>query len=272
MTFLTDVLLKATVKDEMLRNLIEEHSKLIDNLIEVFKSCQIDMLVRYFCLGTGERLSDDKIKGTTARDFFNHLVMHQKFTYYAPDTLLDFVAATHDKLAIGKVNDYIKYSHNTLLTDLNLVCESKRVEKENIQSSSNKKILQIKTEAKPLSSEKESFIRYTMCKCLKMPPNSISFLGPIPGCITLVYKCRMSDTAKQQLLQKEFLVTELAPLADLNVVWLRIDNETELRIPLVKEFDKVKIVFYFTCAKYVIINGHVHMYVHNISKISYIHN
>ena len=261
MTFLTDVLLKATVKDEMLRSLIEKHSQLIDDLIEVFKSCQINILVRYFCLGTGERLSDDQIKGTTAQDFFNHLIMHQKFTYYAPDTLLDFVAATHDKLAIGMVKDYIKYSHNTLLTDLNLICESERVDKENIQSSSNNRILQIKTEAKPLSSEKESFIRYTMCKCLKMPPNSISFLGPIPGCITLVYTCRMSDTAKQQLLQKKLPVTELAPLADLNVLWLRIDNETELKIPSVKEFDEVKIVFYLTCAQYIIINGNVLMYV-----------
>ena len=226
----------------MLRNLIKEHSQLIDNLIEVFKNFHINKLVCYFCLGTNEHLSNDQIKGTTAQDFFNHIIMQQKFTYYAPDTLLDFVAATHDEKAIGMVTDYIKYSHNTLLTDLNLICESERVVKENIQSSSNNKILQIKTEAKPLSSEKELFIRYTMCKCLKMPPNSITFLGPIPGCVTLVYKCKMSNSEKQQLLQKKVPITELAPLADLNVLWLRIDDEVELKIPFVKVFDKVTVV------------------------------
>ena len=237
---LAETLLRATVKDEMLCQLIMEHSKLIDDLIQIFNNTPINKLVRYFNMGNEESLSSHQIQGTTAEDFFDHLIEQNLFKYYAPDFLLNFVAASHHKEAFKKVTDYINNSHHTLLKDFNLICESERVTRENIQSSDNEKRLHIKSEAKPLSSEKESFIRDALCKYLKLPPHSVSFLGPKPGCVTLVYKHKMTDSIKQLVLQDESLVEELVPLADLNVIWLRIDNEMELKIPSVKEFMEVK--------------------------------
>lgn len=238
--FLAEKLLKVTVKGELFHRLIEKYSKLIDDLIEVFRDFSVKDLLRYFYVGADERVNDDQI--TTAEDFFNQLVKQKMFTYYAPDTLLNFVKATNNEVAIGMVTNYIKYTHNFLLTDLNLINESDRVVREKIKSLSNDKILQIKVEAKPLSSEKEVFIRCTMCECLKIPVNSVTFLGPVLGCLTLVYK--MSDSGKKQLLQNKILVEELMPLANLNVMWLKVDNEMELNISAKKKFDEVNIFAY----------------------------
>ena len=159
------------------------------------------------------------------------------FKFYAPDFLLNFVRGSCDENAIKLVTGYIKFSYKSLLTDLNLLCEEKRVE--DIQLLHNNKILQIKSEVKPLSSEKEGYIRDSMCKCLKLPPDSVSFLGPVYGCITLVYRYNKTlDDNKQQLLQNTILVKDLAPLAHLDVTWLRIDN-MELKIPSVEESSQV---------------------------------
>ena len=187
-----------------------------------------------------ESLSSSQIQGSTAREFFHHVIQQQKFKYYAPDLLLEFVNASDSDDAIRRVTAYIEFSHHALITDLDLICEHERVTKENIASLSNKKILQIKSEAKPLSAEAESLIRDTMCYCLKFPADSVSFLGPAPGCIILIYKYRMPDSFVQQLFQGKFAAKELVHLANLKVMWLRIDD-MELKIPSVKECAEVRI-------------------------------
>ena len=235
--------LLSTIKKETFHPLIGKHSKLIEKLIELFENTSFEELVRFFNGIDEESLNSDQIQGTTAGDFFNHLLAQQKFKYYAPDLLLDFVIASCNQQAIAMVIHYIKFSYNNLLTDLNLICEQERVKRENIQPLENKKILQIKSEVMPLSSQKEFFIRDIVCKCLNMPSSSVSFLGPIPGCIILVYRYKMSDNSKQQLLQNTILVKDLAPLADLNVRWLRIDNNMELKIPSVEE--SIQVIFVF---------------------------
>ena len=218
-----------------------KHIELIDNLIQLFNGTPINILVRYFNMGNEESLNSRQIEGTTAENFFDHLIEQKIFKYYAPDYLLNFVLASHHQEAIEKVTVYIDNSYRILLKDMNLICESERVERENIKPLYNEKKLHIKSEAKPLSSEREFFIRNAMCKCLKLPPYSVSFLGPKPGCITLVYKHKMTDSIKQLVLQDKFLAKELVPLADLNVIWLRIDNEMELKIHSVKESKEVTI-------------------------------
>ena len=230
---LAENLLCATVKDEMLHQLIQEYSKLISNLIDLFQETPIESLVRYFNIGNDESVRRDQIQGTEAKDFFNYLTEQQKLNYYAPDLLSNFVAASYHEEAKKKIDHYINSSYHTLLKNFNLICESERITKEKVQIFGNKKLLHIKSEAVPLSSQKETFIRNAMCKCLKLPPYSVLFTNPMPGCITLVYK--MSDNVKQQVLKNVFLDKELLPLANQNITWLRIDNKMELKIPSVKE-------------------------------------
>ena len=232
---LAENILRVTVKDEMLRQLIQEHSKLISNLIDLFQETPIESLVRYFNIGNDESVRRDQIQGTGAKDFFNYLTEQQKLKYYAPDLLSNFVAASYHEEATKKIDHYINSSYHTLLKDFNLICESERITKEKVQIYGNKKLLHIKSEAVPLSSQKETFIRNAMCKCLKFPPNSVRFISPMPGCITLVYKYKMSDNVIQQVLKNVFLVKDLLPLANQNITWLRIDNKMELKIPSVKE-------------------------------------
>ena len=231
--------LHATVKDELLCQLITGHKKLIDDLIQLFNDTPISKLVRYFINGNEESLNNCLIQGNTAKNFFDHLMEQNIFKYYAPDLLLNFVSASHHQKALKKVEDYINNSYRTLIKDMNLICEFEQATRESIQFFDNTKKLYIKSEAKPLSSEKEILIRNAMCECLKLTLYSVSFLGPKPG-ITLVYKHKMTDSIKQLVLQDKFPVRELLRLADLNVIWLRIDNEMELKIPSVRESMKVK--------------------------------
>ena len=225
----------------MLNQLIRKHKKLIDDLINVFGETSVDDLVNYFnSTSNTESLSSSQIQGSTAREFFHHVIQQQKFKYYDPDLLLEFVNASDSEDAIKTVTAYITLCHNTLVKDMNLICERERVEKEKLLPLGNKKILQIKSEVKPLSAEVESLIRYTACIELGFPPDSVSFLGPVPGCIILIYKYKMLDSFVQQLFQNKFATKKLVRLANLKVIWLRIDD-MELKIPSVKECTEVRL-------------------------------
>lgn len=236
--FLIERFISVTIRKEMFYPLIRKYSKLINNLIEELKDYPSEELLRYFNVGTKDCLTNDQIRGPTAKHFFNDALMQQKFKFYAPDSLLHFVLASNCEKAIEMVENYIKFSYHSLLENLHLIHEPEQVLKE---YSKNKKILQVKCEIEELSSEQEIFIRCAMCKHLNMPSHSVIFLGVTPGCITLIYKYKISDNSKQQLLQTKIHVKELA---DLNITWLKIDNEMELKIPSVKESNQVRTFTY----------------------------